>query len=239
MIRKYFPLTMAAIIALFLFIVGCNKDSVSSDDPEETVDLTLEQRTALVESVTKSGNGAPSGPHYNLNIIGVPKNKTADMTGDNGHRIFVKLWGKAKLGLTEGEDFQVIDANGTDGNGAEFQLPNPDPDGDGETWYTVWGRPLGQPGGSATMTTCGLDTATGDTICSTLGAFFVREKGHQKFTNVTDELLSLYVDLDGDGTPDTRYSIFDEALEGYFWEYDNNGLKLLQLRFYPVDETIP
>ena len=24
-----------------------------------------------------------------------------------------------------------------------------------------------------------------------------------------------------------------EALAGYFWDYDNDGLKILQLRFYP------
>src|SRR5205814_1176518 len=34
-----------------------------------------------------SGNGAPSGSHYNLNIIGVANPKTADMTGANGHTI--------------------------------------------------------------------------------------------------------------------------------------------------------
>jgi hypothetical protein len=27
-------------------------------------------------------------------------------------------------------------------------------------------------------------------------------------------------------------SLFDPCLEGYFWQYDNTGLKLLQLRFY-------
>ena len=32
-----------------------------------------------------AGNGAPSGPHYNLNIIGVDNPKTADMTGSDGH----------------------------------------------------------------------------------------------------------------------------------------------------------
>jgi len=79
------------------------------------------------------GNGAPNGAHYNLNIIGVSKDKSADMTGNSGHRIFVKLWGKSKIMLAEGEDFKVLDANGTDGNGAKFQLHNPDPDGDGVT----------------------------------------------------------------------------------------------------------
>src|SRR3989338_11328150 len=70
-----------------------------------------------------AGNGAPSGAHYNLNLIGVPKGKTADMTGNNGHRIFVKLTGGTKIMLAEG-DFQVLDANGTDGSAA-FQLPLP------------------------------------------------------------------------------------------------------------------
>lgn len=34
-----------------------------------------------------AGNGAPSGPHYNLNIIGVENVKKADMTGSNRHTI--------------------------------------------------------------------------------------------------------------------------------------------------------
>jgi hypothetical protein len=31
----------------------------------------------------------------------------------------------------------------------------------------------------------------------------------------------------------TTVGLFDPCLEGYFWAYDNRGLKLLQLRFYP------
>src|SRR5438046_8040604 len=89
------------------------------------------------QHAVRAGNGAPSGPHYNLNIIGVPKNKTADMTGDNGHRIFVSLDGNTKIFLAPG-DFQVIDANGTDADGATFQLPNPDPLNTGITNYSVW-----------------------------------------------------------------------------------------------------
>jgi hypothetical protein len=53
------------------------------------------------------------------------------MKGDNGHRIFVPLTKKAKIYLTESDDFKVLDASGTDGNGAAFTLPNPDPYGDG------------------------------------------------------------------------------------------------------------
>src|SRR5438445_10399461 len=56
----------------------------------------------------QTGNGAPSGAHYNLNIIGVPRDKTADMTGDNGHRIFVPLWGIPKPILALGPDRAVL-----------------------------------------------------------------------------------------------------------------------------------
>jgi hypothetical protein len=33
--------------------------------------------------------------------------------------------------------------------------------------------------------------------------------------------------------------LFSDALQGYFWSYDNTGLKLAQLRFYEVSTTVP
>ena len=180
-----------------------------------------------------AGNGAPNGSHYNLNIIGVPKGKSADMNGNNGHRIFVPLWGSTQIKLGEG-DFQVLDANGTDGS-AKFQLPNPDPDNDGTTWYSVYARALGKLGGKADITTCAYDAA-GELWCS-VTLEMVRVK-HASFSNVTKYLLYIYVDLDGDGTRE-RYNIFNDALQDYFWQYDNHGLKLLQLRFYEVPTEVP
>lgn len=182
-----------------------------------------------------TGNGAPSGAHYNLNIIGVPKGKTADMTDNNGHRIFVKLEGNTKIMLSEGA-YQVLDANGTDGTAA-FQLPNPDPENDGITVYSVWARAVGKPGGSATMTTCATDPVTGEEVCSTEAYVTVRSKGKPTFENVSRELLYIYVDLDGDGVVE-RYNLFNDALKDYFWSYDNNGLKVLQLRFYEVSTNV-
>lgn len=190
---------------------------------------------ASAASMAMAGNGAPSGAHYNLNIIGVPKNKSADMSSNMGHRIFVPLMGKTKILLSQGE-FQVLDANGTDGS-ASFQLPNPDPDGDGITSYSVFARALGKPGGSARMVTCATDPLTLEEVCSTLNYVAVREKGKSSFTNVSSALLYIYADLDGDGVEE-RYSLFDDRLEDYFWEYDNNGLKLLQLRFYEVSTNV-
>lgn len=191
----------------------------------------------LITSLALAGNGAPSGAHYNLNIIGVPKGKTASMTNNDGHRIFVNLGGISKIYLSQGTTFNVLDANGTDGDGAKFQLPNPDPDNDGITTYSVFARALGKPGGSAVVTTCAIDPVTQEEVCSTLSYVAVRDSGGSKFTNVSKQLLYVYADLDGDGTQE-RYPLFDDRLEGYFWEYDNSGLKLLQLRFYEVTTNV-
>ena len=89
----------------------------------------ISQRIDANNSVAATGNGAPSGPHYNLNIIGVSQDKSPDFSGGNGGRIFVDLVGSTRINLTMG-DYQVLDANGTDGTAA-FQLPNPD-DGSGQ-----------------------------------------------------------------------------------------------------------
>jgi hypothetical protein len=180
------------------------------------------------------GNGVPSGPHYNLNIIGVPKGKT--MSSGSGNVIFVPETGSTKILLSEGP-FDVLDKNGTDGSAA-FQLPNPDPENTGTTTYSVFARALGKPGGSSKTTTCATDPTTGEVFCSIYSMVLVREKGKSTFTNVSKELLYIYGDLNGDGALE-RFNLFNSALTDYFWQYDNSGLKLAQLRFYQVPTTVP
>ena len=226
--------TLGAAVSL----VGCTSDPTSSTPTSMQVPSPLNATT---------GNGAPSGAHYTLNIIGVPKDKSPDFTGGNGHRIFVDL-GKTgalantRINLIEG-DFAVTDANGTDGV-AGFQLPNPDPDGDGTTSYSVYVRALGKPGGQATMQSC-YEDATG----SWCAAQFVggvepitiqRTKGGvAKFVNVSKNLL--FVDyctawdaITGLCTTFSQTALFSNDLLSYFWSYDNEGLKVAQLRFYEV-----
>lgn len=170
--------------------------------------------------VDQTGNGAPSGYHYSLNIIGVAKDKNPDMDNTNGHTIFVLLEGKTRINLSMGE-FAVLDRNGTDGVAA-FQLPDPDLDpyntsdpGDADvlSGYSVFVRPLGKPDGSATITTCAdlLDSSFAGLLSGTfvrtlnkeceLGGWasveqvgtdiLTREKGKSTFQNVTAELLTI------------------------------------------------
>lgn len=234
------------------------------------------------------------GAHYNLNIIGV-KDKTMDDISA-GHVIFVDLNGTSEINLQKG-DFAVLDKNGTDEDGALFQLPEPGfepyvtelPYGfDTTTDYSVWARPLGKPMTGSVITTMAdlsdfaynellqyIDNKKDvrflknlidnyDIVGLEWGEFapspveFLREKGKkQAWQNVTAELLSVVYEIDVTyvvtyDDPNTiedeydvatltfhvRIPIFDELLEGEYWKYDNNGLRLLQLRFYPFGTDV-
>jgi hypothetical protein len=214
--------SVAALVFTVISTFGCSAEIAESED------------VGIAEQAT--GNGAPSGAHYGLNIIGMSKDKTADMTNTNGQSMFVPLDGTCKINLTEGP-FDVIDRNGTDANGATFQLPNPDPENDGITVYSVFARALGKPGGGAMMTTCATDPTTGEEVCSLESVSVRRSKGKSLFDNVSQELLYIYADIDGDGDVE-RVNLFNDKLQDYFWQYDNKGLRLLQLRFYEVPTTV-
>jgi hypothetical protein len=189
-----------------------------------------------------TGNGAPSGSHYNLNIIGVSKDKSANPDWASGNVIFVGLGSKnvtvtTKILLSQAAAgvFEVTDKNGTDGE-ASFSLPVPGT-------YTIWARALGKPGGSAKITTCATDIILNDPgeICSTQNEVFVRGTGKSSFKNVTVALTTITLDPVLDAAAvlacgSTTVSLFNTCLLGYFWQYDNNGLKLLQIRFYPIAE---
>jgi hypothetical protein len=182
-----------------------------------------------------SGNGAPSGPHYNLNIVGVPNPKTATMTDTSGHSLFVPLQGKCNINLQQGS-FSVLDRNCTDGS-AQFQLPNPDPTNSGQTVYSVWARALGKPGGSSSTQTCFVDTTTNETYCSIYQYVAVRSSGKSKFSDVSQELLYVYY-CDTTTQKVVRVPLFSSPLYQFYWSYTNDGLKLAQLRFYQVSSNV-
>ena len=265
---------LSALVALAIasapaFVAGAYTVAPALSSGTATNRTTASTKSSVsASSATTTGNGAPSGSHFNLNIIGVPKNKTADMTNNDGHRIFVQLYGgedatnlsgKNFSTLTKtnkiflqpapaGGSFQVLDANATDSNGALFQLP-----ADVSTAWTVWARALGKPGGKSLTTTCATVTVTDpvtlvttqEVVCSVDTLTMTRTK-NAKFQNVTADLLFLTITVDPTTnttlaaclgvttTTQVTLSLFNGCLENYLWNYDNHGLKLLQLRFYPA-----
>ena len=207
-----------------------------------------------------AGNGAPNGPHYNLNIIGVSNPKTQPLTNSDRHTIFVAL-GKdvsvtSNIYLTPGP-FAVCDGNAFDAaydcsgsqiasHGAVFQLPcdtNVPTDtgcngGTAMADYTVWARALGTPNGTATITTCAT-APDGTFVCSSENKVLARSKGKQLFTNVTKALTTMqnvcFNTVDAAGIVVQfceSVSLFAAGFHDFLWQYDNNGLKLAQVRFY-------
>lgn len=220
-------------------LVACSADTTSPTTAVPAAPPSL--------GVSSTGNGAPSGAHYNLNIIGMAKGKTADMSSSQGHRIFVGL-GKSgdavvtNIQLTQG-DFAVLDADGTDGT-ASFQLPNPVDDlngdgidDDGKLGYSVYVRALGKPTGSASMTSCFTDTTGTWCNAGDLVVPLNRTSGG-KFVDVSKQLLQVCVDVDATDAVNLQLEpIFSDAEASYFWEYTNEGLRLAQMRFYPIPSS--
>jgi hypothetical protein len=152
--------------------------------------------------------------------------------------------------------FQVKDGNATDANGATIQVPavaiNPDVSGSGYLSYNVYAVALGKPmkGEPAVITahcTYTEDVITDDGVntCDAsllMGSFEIkRTAGKPKVVDISNIFrASGCFDVGGEegicDTGDYQFSnmwIFNiPFLESYYWDYDANGLKLMQVRFY-------
>jgi len=182
-----------------------------------------------------SGNGAPSGTHYNLNLIGFAQGQTYPNNGSGGNVIHVPLWGPCQIDLTEGP-FSVLNNNCTNGN-ALFQLPNPDPLNTGTSSYSVFAAARGKPLGSATANTCFTDTSTTTQYCSSIILTLSRKFGQNSYDNVTKYLLYAYACVNGSIK---RVPLFSAQTSQWYWQYDNSGLRNASLRFYPgIQTTVP
>lgn len=184
--------------------------------------------------------GFPAGTHYNLNILG--KEKVGGGTGGKatGGKIFVPLYGTCRIMLSEGA-YQVTDADCVKDAQAAFTLPNPDPGNTGTSAYSVFIRALGKPGGNATFATCAQETNPQtlevEEWCSSEKVVVTRVGGYSPATDVTRQATTVCYDSDGDGDVD-REHIFADENKDYLWKYDNNGLRLAQMRFYPIPADI-
>lgn len=196
--------------------------------------------TLAVPSFAQVGKGL-SGPHYNLNIIGVANPKTADMTDTSRHTLFVPLSGSVKISYVAGTEFQVLDGNCTDADGCTIEVPS-DPLGD--LCYDVYATGLGKPNAgqvivNASCTIDGLIGSCADALL--LDTFTVdRPKGKPRRQNISDVFRATgCIDVNATGfcdSGDLQFSnvwIFNiPQLLDYFWDYNNTGLRLMQVRFY-------
>ena len=167
--------------------------------------------------------------------------------------------------LAQGEDFWVEDGNACGSHqGAKFVLPaDPykctlddgsvvinDPDCYNQDLsfqeYQVFIRLVGAKDTGVGITTCADEAVDldGDLIvedlivCSTENVIKMRStgKGSMKFDDVTKELLTLCLDTDGDTVCDSRYPLFANELEDYFWQWNTSGKAHAQLVFIPIPD---
>lgn len=225
-----------------------------------------------VSALAQNANPCPSDKSYQVNIIGVPHDKTADMTGNSGHRIFVPLNSgedvdrrvriymtgdtSTAAGLQCGDSFRVLDANATNDNVATLLVPcEPIEVGDPGICYDVFATGLGTPYGGANVDvvcefdeTC-IDCDIVEGTCDMGNVDFDIWRGNGK--PVTEDITGVFrasgcIDADtedgllcGDDPLDIIFNnvwIFNvEELLYYYWDYDNNGLKLMQVRFCDSD----
>jgi len=215
--------------------------------------IALAALTVLTLGVTPVFAGIGSdipdnGPHYNLNILGVQHAKTADMTDSNRHTIFVPLGKNGEVkscqiyvvrNVANPDKFEVLDGNATDGS-ATIAVPFQDY---GTLSYNVYATALGKPGGLANVgATITFEDGTYGNLL--MGSFDLkRGKGKPKPVNISDIFrASGWIDVDSSGAFDDTIDIsFDNVwvfnvptLSTYLWDYDNQGLKLMQVRFYPA-----
>lgn len=190
------------------------------------------------------GNSIPdNGPHWQVNIIGVPKGKTADMSNSNRQTIFVSLGNNnaitTKINIVpntaDPTQFAVLDGNGTDGS-ATIAVPY---DTLGDLSYNVYAIALGKPGGSANVTAT-VSLTNGDVGLLETSFYLKRNTGQPSVKNISDIFrASGWTMYNSENITFNNVWVFNlPTLQDYFWSYNNQGLKLMQVRFYQTTSGI-
>ena len=237
MLKAIVALSMVMVLGIGAVIV------VEADKPEEK----------------GSGNGIDlTGEHYNLNIIGKKSDWNGGGTYDNPdrHTMFVPEdtstfsyvtpddvthTGSIGIEFTRGDDFAVKDGNAFDDGWCQFEV--------GKGTYRVFITCKAKPGYTSDIGSwVYAKDSTGSWYYMDVGEIEVKGR---KFTDCTDLFyVSTEEDLFGILSSDmwvfdyldyvTEYDFsLDENYEDivdamYLWDLQNNGNKLIKLRFYEV-----
>lgn len=251
-------LSLLGVVALFASAAAAQEEPIKLSGAHYNLNIIGHENQCPGDDLKGSNR---HNIHVKLNYHpAAPTQWTSAVDLDRTNRIFL-----TKDDPSDGLDFQVLDGNACDGDGGRFLLPvnvNTCPDDDpltpenealncedsDFTTYQIYARALGSPkkfdfdgdgdveSPQAVITTCAIE---GDQyICSTENVVLIREKGKSLWQNVTKELTSLCLDLSGDGVCDTRVDLFEDPFDEFFWNYDNSGLRLAQLRFYLLPDLV-
>ena len=213
----------------------------------------------VAEAKPNGGNGLRpgvdfSGPHFNLNVHGVPSGVDKfenDSIGPGRHTVFIPIDG-VDLNISYRFDFTlnwtVEDCDATEDGTVKIVLPAyfyNDTDGDGidedklrVAYYMCYVVGLGKPTEGTILIVP--EAVFNDTL--TLFTFnqdkleVTRKRGQPQWQNATDLFFVDAYYWNGTGYEEYLDTwVFDvPGLEGYWWDVSNTGIKHMQIRFYPV-----
>ena len=209
------------------------------------------------EDGTPKGNGFPSGPHFELGLIGRPNTYTGNGADGNGrHNIFIPLdtsdysSGVDSTGTVDGtvrifmtqdneNDFLVVDGDATGDGIAELNIA--------PGHYQVFARALGKPGNGVDTGIASIDGyftywydegISSDAIW--LGGVDLSRVSGKPTTKNISKLFYYSGTITFADTTTATYNnkwIFDvEELNEYWWNIDNKGIKRIEIRFYLIDD---
>lgn len=240
-----------AITAVGIMLLAAMIAAVSADPPEgkgkgNGIDLTGEHYNLNIIGKKSDWNGGGSYDNPDRHTMFVPEDTKAK--DENGDYIFsyttpddVVHEGAIGIGFTRGDDFAVKDGNAFDDGWCHFQV--------GGKTYKVFICCKAKPGYTSDIGAwVYAEDDTGNWYYMDVGEIQVKGR---KFIECTDlfyvsteeddfgiltEDMWVFDYLDYvseyDFSEDPNYSDIVDAM--YFWDLQNNGNKLIKLRFYPV-----
>lgn len=216
--KKVFAVLVAMALILSLVPVGVAMAGVGSEIPD-------------------------NGKHYNLNIIGVPRDKTAAMDNSNRHTIFVPVDSNGSVSRQvtiefmrnpdDPTEFRVKDGNACDDNYALIYVPY---ENMGDLSYNVYAIALGKPGGNAANVTASVTFKGGTTGTLLMENFTLkRDRGKPTVKDISNIFRASGTIAYGDGSTQAFNNVWvfniPDLLQ-YLWDYDAKGLRHMQVRFY-------
>ena len=211
------------------------------------------------EKESSTGNGIDlTGEHYNLNIIGKKSDWSGGGSYDNPdrHTMFIpentstfsyttpdEVMHNGSVGIefTRGNEFAVIDGNAFDDGWCQFQV--------GKGTYSVFVTCKAKPGYTSDIGGwVYAENETGRWFHMNIGEIEVKSRKYVECTDIfyismEEDVFGIlngsmwvfdYLDyvMNYDFSLDDNYDDIVDAM--YFWDLQNNGNKLIKLRFYEV-----
>jgi len=217
----------------------------------------------LTSGTAFAGNGIPiSGPHWNINFVGHPKDYKGSGDDSSGHSIMIPLKNVpegvqltckdidgvvviddkgesttvaptgARIYFLPTDHFAIIDRDATDENGATIEVPVSG--GDNAAAFDVYIRVLGKPATCMNINAYAYDKEVLTWYLA--GTVYVsRQKGKTTFVRA-NELFTVCVLWDPVSQKCLDFtSVFDGVYDNYFWSILNDGTRLVQVRLYPTN----